>query len=379
MNTPHARPLPQPLAKASRLRVVAVLALLCLLPGCLTRELWRGAGRVHTTRSLSFVGERERELVGTVRPSPPTRRHGLWWDGDGGAFYLVARHGPGAEVAATLLDGVDFATVRRASIAAVRESIDAELDRDDANVTLELTVDRAAVAEVVPASQLPRLLRPELESTAATANGPDAAVLDLPPSFREASRRLQRLDLRWLAASEEPTTLGAWAFVGRDGRTPLSADDVRQAHGLESDAPWPDVHACLQRASLFVRLDHGHERTFVRLRLDRVWMLAECDASERGFVHTSAWNLQRLPPQKALPPADNAPRIPARLWLFEREWQRSFHRNWPVLDVLARTALTPITLAADLALGPGALDLFRALTGQKQAPLERTRPLPVRR
>ena len=364
---------------ANRLRVLAVLALLCLLPGCLTRELWRGAGRVHTTRSLSFVGERERELVGEVRPSAPTHRHGLWWDGEGGAFYLVARRGPGADVAATLLDGVDFATVRRVEIAAVRESIDDQLDRDDANVTLTLAVDRAAVAEVVPASNLPRLLRPTLEPTSPGPDDSDTAPLDLPPSFREAFRRLQRLDLRWLAASKEPTTLGAWAFVGRDGRTPLSADDVRLAHELDGDAPWPDVRDRLQRASLLVRLDHGHERTFVRLRLDRVWMLAECDVSDRGIVHTSAWNLQRLPPQQALPPGDDAPRLPARMWLFEREWQRSFHRNWPVFDVLARTALTPITLAADLAFGPGALDLFRALTGQKQSPLEPTRPLPVRR
>jgi hypothetical protein len=348
---------------------VATLALLAVLPGCLTNALWRDYAWPGPTPITTPLEESSVAFDGEVRASVPTRQHGVWWHGPNGDWYLVARDGEGADIATTLLDGVDFVTPRAVEIAAVRQFVNSELDRDDARVVLRGDVDRQAAVQRVDPSQLPRTtldaLAPAIAPATATAT---TSAPPMPELLREAARRIHRLEPRWLAGTSAPTELVAYTLVGADHRTLLAPHEAEPAAELYRDAPLDQRLPLLRRASLLARLAHEGRTSFVRVRLDRLWLLAELRPSERGFTQTSAWHLQRRPRLRSLPPLADAVTFPAHLQLREVQWQRAWQPTWFDGSLLTRAALTPITLAADLVLGPQALGFFEWVTGGKLGP-----------
>lgn len=348
--------------------LVATLALLCVLPSCLTNALWRDYAWPGPTTITKPLGESTVAFDGEVRASVPTQRHGVWWHGPNGDWYLVARRGDGAEVATTLLDGVDFFTLRDVAIAAVRQFVNGELDGDDARVVLRGDVDHAAAVQHVDPTQLPRTTLDALAKVQAPGSTTAADASPMPELLREAARRVHRLEPRWLAGTNEPTELVAYTLVGNDHRTLPTPQETEPAAEFYRDAPLDQRLPLLRRASLLARLEHAGRTSYVRVRLDRLWLLAELHPSARGFTQSSAWHLQRQPRLRSLPPLADARTFPAHLQLREVQWQRAWQPTWFDGSLLARAALTPITLAADLVLGPQALGFFEWVTGGKFAP-----------
>ena len=350
--------------------LAATLALLCVLPSCLTNALWRDYAWPGPTAITTPLGESTVAFAGEVRASVPTQQHGVWWHGPNGDWYLVARSGEGADVATTLLDGVDFVTPRSVEIATVRQFVNSELDRDDAHVVLSVDVDHATAVQRMDPSQLPRTTFDELARVEAPPTIPatGGSTAPMPELLREAARRIHRLEPRWLAGTSAPTELVAYTLVGADHRTLLAPHEAEPAAEFYRDAPLDQRLPLLRRASLLARLAHDGRTSYVRVRLDRLWLLAELHPSERGFTQSSAWHLQRRPRLRSLPPLADAMTFPAHLQLREVQWQRAWQPTWFDGSLLARAALTPITLAADLALGPQALGFFEWVTGGKLTP-----------
>jgi len=358
-----------PLLTTGGIPRLATLALLTVLPSCLTNALWRDYAWPGPTPITTPLGESTVAFDGEVRASVPTQQHGVFWHGPNGDWCLVARRGDGTDIATTLLDGVDFVTLREVSIAAVRQFVNREIDRDEARVVLHGDVDRKAAVQRVDPSQLPRTTLDALAPTPAqTAFAAATSAPPMPELLRDAARRIHRLEPRWLAGTSAPTELVAYTLVGADHRTLLAPHEAEPAAELYRDAPLDQRLPLLRRASLLARLAHEGRTSYVRVRLDRLWLLAELHASERGFTQSSTWHLQRRPRLHSLPPLADAVTFPAHLQLREVQWQRSYQPTWFDGSLLARAALTPITLAADLVLGPQALGFFEWVTGGKLGP-----------
>lgn len=350
----------------TRLTSTVVLAILLVLPGCLTGALWRDYSWPEATTSTVPVGTSEVALVGEIRASAPTVTNGLWWRGPTGDWFLAARDGAGAEVAAAICDEPEFASFLHASIHADRHVVSDEVDHDLARLELTMHLDRSGIAEAVPDDAIDdallRHLQPQPRNAFFDDRGGD---LPLPDTLRSCARRLPGVDIRWLAGTSGPAHVAAWVFVGADGRSLPSPDDLRPAMELGDGASLAERLACLRRVSLLVRVEHGDGSTLVRVRPDRLWLLAGFDRTDQGFVHRSVWRLQRRPEPGATAPAADAPPCSAHLWLRESHWQRWYHPVWLDPDLVTRIVLTPIALAADIALGPGAGDLLAWLTGSR--------------
>ena len=355
-----------PIRSSTRLPCTIVLAMLSVLPGCLTTELWRDYSWPERTTSTVPAGGSEFDLVGELYASPPTVSNGLWWRGPDGDWFLAARDGGGAEFAAAICDDPEFVTLRHASIRAVRRITSDEVERDDARLELTLQLDRSALAVVVAdegvADAVQRQLAPRWRNAFCDNIGGEAM---LPDTLRSCARRLSGVDIEWLSGATEPAHVASWVFVGADGASLPSADELRPALELAQHAPLAERLDCLRRVTLLVRVAHGDASTLVRLRPDRLWLLAGLEPTDRGHVHRSDWHLQRCPEYGAMAPMADAPRCVAHLSLQEAYWQRWYHPAWFDSDLATRILVTPIALAADLVLGPGAADLFGWLLGRR--------------
>lgn len=338
--------------------------MLMVLPGCLTGALWRDYSWPDPTTSTVSAGATEIAPVGEVRASLPTVRNGLWWRGPSGDWFLVAGAGADAEVAAAICDDREFASLQHASIHAVRHIVSDEVDRDDAQVQLTLQLDRNALVEVVPDECVPHAVMRRLAPQQRNAFFDDTSGdPTLPDTLRSCVRRLTGVDIRWLAGTTGPAQIASWVFVGADDCSLPSPGELRPAMQLGDEASLAERLESLRRVSLLVRVAHGDGSTLMRLRPDRLWLLAGLELTDQGFVHRSEWHLQRRPPSGAKAPATDAPHCIAHLCLREVHWQRWYHPVWFDPDLAIRILVTPIAFAADLTLGPGAADLFDWLTG----------------
>ncbi|MCU0864420.1 MAG: hypothetical protein MUC36_11540, partial [Planctomycetes bacterium] len=308
----------------------------------------------------------EIDLVGEVQASAPTVSNGLWWHGPAGDWFLAARDGGEAEFAAAICDDPEFVTLHHASFRAARRIVSEDVERNDARLELTVHLDRRALVEVVPdagvAHAVTRQLAPQWRNAFCdNVSGP----MMLPDMLRSCARRLSAVDIGWLIDTTEPAHVESWVFVGADGCSPLAPDELRPAVQLGEDAPLAERLECLRQVSLLVRVAHGDDSTLVRLRPDRLWLLAGLEQTDRGFVHRSDWHLQRCPQHGATAPTADAPHCVAHLRLQEAHWQRWYHPVWFDSELATRILVTPIALAADLVLGPGAPDLFGWLLGRR--------------
>jgi hypothetical protein len=359
-----------PLHSPTSMLRIAVLAAVSTLPGCLTASLWRGYAWPEPTISVQWVREAERTMDGEIRASVPTMDNGVWWQGRGERWFLVARHDPTTEVAAAILDDPGFCTLRRATIDAERRCVDEDVRRADARLALALHVNPHSVAEVVPDRNVPRAVRARLAHDRRNAFlDVDGAGPPLPAAFRECARRLTHVDIGWLAGIPDAAHAAAWMFVGADGVTALTAADLQPSMELADEAPLAERLAHLRHTQLLVRVQHAGGDSVLRLRPDRLWLLAGLDGADGEFVQQSNWYLQRVPGWRGVAPAADAPHCAAWLYLREAEGRLWSHPVWFDPDLLARIALTPIVLAIELTLGPGVAQLVDSLSGRTRKPL----------
>jgi hypothetical protein len=141
---------------------------------------------------------------------------------------------------------------------------------------------------------------------------------------------------------------------------PSAADD--------EDAPLADRLSVLREVSLLVRVRSGVESTILRLRPDRLWLLGGLHVAGDRCVHRSTWHLQATPRPFAPPAANDSLRIASTLRLQEEDYRRSSHPVWIDGNLLVRLALTPVALALDVVLGPGAGDFLQLLAGNGPKP-----------
>jgi hypothetical protein len=363
------------------------LAACAVLPGCLTGELWRGYAWPEPSVEQHLVGRRVQQQAGALAASAPVVANGLWWfgDGDGGdtRWWLCpeAWGGDSAEVAAALLADHDLCEVDAAAIDAVRRDVSGELFPGEATLTLTLRIRSGALGEVVPAADVPPGVAASLAAMQRNAYLPPADPhAHLPPAFRRCVERLARLDLGGLVGERFPVYAEAWSFVDAAGRPAfLDGDGAATARpaepGADAAAAGPPAEgsaettlaerlAALRKLSLLVRVQRGGEAAILRLRPDRVWLASALDGDGGRCVHRSRWRLRSAPGPAAVPSADDAPRIASSLRLQEERHRRTIRPAVFDEGLLARVALTPLALAADLALGPGVGDFLRWLSGR---------------
>ncbi|MEO6594702.1 MAG: hypothetical protein ABIP94_08105 [Planctomycetota bacterium] len=364
-----------------RCRLAFALAPLAALSGCLTGELWRGYAWPEQTMHEQLRDRRTTQVIGTLVESQPVLNNGLWWCNDRdptpGRWWLRPRIGAGAEFAAALLADPDFCVVHSAAVDAVRGYAAGEVVSDDAILELDLRLRAEAIGTVVPSTDISpaaaRVLATARPNAYLGAAGPGA---DPPAVYRQCAERLPTLDLRRLVGAPVAVHADAWVFVDADGRPAFSGgtgDDALPPAADDENAPLADRLAALRGLSLLVRVRHCGDSTMLRLRPDHVWLLSGLQVDGERCVHRSSWYLQAAPGPLAAPPAVDAPRIVSTLQLQEDHYQRSFH---PVLvdgDLLARVAMTPVTLALDVVFGPGLGDFLRWISGKGPDPGDRRR------
>ena len=113
-----------------------------------------------------------------------------------------------------------------------------------------------------------------------------------------------------------------------------------------------------------MQLDDGARSDIVMVRPDRLWLLSGMDLEHGEFVHRSQWRLEPWPQRFEMPVLANAARMPSSLQLHELHYDRFLQPRWFDDGLWGRVALTPLTLAADVALGPGLVSFLRWLSGR---------------
>ncbi|HEX6812983.1 MAG TPA: hypothetical protein VF384_15265 [Planctomycetota bacterium] len=344
---------------------------LALLPGCLTADLWRGYAWPEPVVEERLVARESKREVGTLVASQPVLENGLWWfDGEDrtpSRWWLGPEVGAGAEFVAALLADPGFCTIDAAAIDAVRSNVGEEVIADRARLELEVRVRSEAIGAVVPTADISpaavRALAAERRNAYLVAADPAAS---LPVVCSQCAERLPAVDLRSLVGAKSAVHADAWVFVDRGGRPAFQVGRAAPPLPLaawDEDAPLADRLEALRALSLLVRVCHGSDSTILRLRPDRLWLLSGLEAHGERFVHRSGWHLQTMPMPLAVEPAVDAERFATALQLQQERYERSSH---PVLidgGLVAKVALTPVTLALDLALGPGVGDFLRWITG----------------
>lgn len=374
--------------RRSRLSAVALLvALLVALPGCvtgklLTTELWRDYAWPAPVVEEQLLERRSRQIDGDLMPLRPVIENGLWWCDDEDPtprrWWLCPKPGAGsgAELAAALFADPDFCVVRSAAIDAVRRYVVGECVGNEATLELDVRLLDGAIGQVVPATDV----SPAAAQVLATMRG-NAYTLSvdpgthLPPVYRRCVERLADVDLRRLVGEQSAVYAQAWVFVDLEGRPAFRAGADDAPFPPEDDDGVPLAHrlAALRKLSLLVRVECGGEPTILRLRPDRLWLSSGLQFDGDRCVHRSTWHLQAASQSESALPAIDAPHIVSTLRLQEEYYRRSSH---PVLidgALLAKVALTPVTLALDVVLGPGVGDFLRWISGNDRRPSE---PLP---
>jgi hypothetical protein len=349
------------------------LAQLAALPGCSTPELWRGYAWPKPLVKVQLLDRRTDQIVGALVAVPPVSENGIWWcddrDSEPGRWWLRARTRDGnAEFAAALLADSGFCEVRSAAIDAVRGYAVGEVISDDATLELDLRLHEGAIGRTVSATDV----SPAAESVLANMrrNAYFAAAdsgTRLPAVCERCAERLAGLDLHLVAGKHFAVFADAWVFVDADGQPAFrvdAGDPVLPPAADDENAPLADQLAVLREMSLLVRVRSGGDATILRLRPDRLWLLSGLQVDGDRCLHRSSWHLEAAPRTLEPAPASEVPRIVSTLRLQEEYYQRSFH---PVLvdgDLLLRVALTPVTLALDVVLGPGLDGLLQLISGK---------------
>lgn len=342
---------PRPAAGSS-----APLALLLVLPGCLTAELWTGYRWPDPVVYEEPVGARDRAVDGELLAPERVLEDGLWWrSADGEDRWL----GPaaGAEVAAALLADPDCCRAERAVVDAERRYVDDEVVDDDAQLELVLRLEPTAFAQIVPPAELSaRTARALLESRRNAFVLGVAPDVELPEPLASCARRLGGVDFGWILGESGPLRAAGWVFESPEGEL------LRCEVGAHE--PLAARIAALAKWSLLVRVPHAGGATVLRMRADRAWLLAGLERAGDRFTQRSGWRLQRAPARGAHSPGPGAARVPARLCIREqqlRRWSRPARFDG---DLLLRVAATPFALALDLAFGPPLGRFLRWLGGR---------------
>ncbi len=349
------------------------LAPLAALSSCLTGALWRGYAWPEPVVTEQRIDRQSTLGVGTLTASLPVLENGLWWRSEPEAkpqrWWLGQQvgAGAGAEFVAALLADADFCEVHFAAIDAERRNVGEEVLGDEAQLELSLRVKASAIGEVIPTASVSpaaaRVLATARHNAFVLAADPGA---DLPVLYRRCAERLSAVDLRGLVGERNEVYVEAWGFVDAAGRPAFGLSQHAVAllpAANDENAPLADRLTALRELALLVRVRHGQAATVLRLRPDRLWLLSGLHAEGETFTHHSSWHLQSQPLRLAAPPAANAPRIASTLRLQQDQYARSIQ---PVLldgELLLRVAMTPVTLALDVVLGPGAGDFLNWLVG----------------
>ncbi len=355
-----------------RRRLALSVTPLAALSSCLTGELWRGYQWPEPVVKEQLLDRQTKRVVGTLVPMQPVLENGLWWcagqDRTSGRWWLGPEAGAGADFAAALLADPDFCTVDSAAIDAVRSYVGDEVIADKAQLELEVRLRSEAIGQAVPTTHVSpaaaRVLATARRNAYLLAAEPGAC---LPAVYARCLEGLPAVDLGWLVGEKFPVHAEAWVFVDADGRPAFQVGTDAPALSPAADdehAPLADRLTALRELSLLVRVRHGSDSTILRLRPDRLWLFCGLDVDGDRFVHRSSWHLQTTPLPLAVRPAVDAKHFAVTLRLQENHYQRSFH---PVLidgEFFAKVAITPVTIALDLVLGPGVGDFLRWISGK---------------
>ncbi len=369
--------------RAPRGRLAFALMPLAALPGCVigelaTTELWRGYAWPEPVVQEQLLDRQTTQVDGSLLACAPVLENGLLWcDGpqpEPGRWWLSPKTGAeaGAEVAAALFADPDFCVVHSAAIDAVRRYAVGEVVDNEAMLELDLrlhdgALGRAVSTTVVSPAAARMLATPRRNAYMLIAD----PGTSLPAVYLRCAERLAAVDLRRIAGEQFEVHAESWVFVDADGRPAFGLGDDEAAlppAAYDENAPLADRLTALRELSLLVRVRTGSESTILRVRPDRLWLSSELQVDGERCVHRSSWYLQATQHPIAAARAVDVSRIVSTLRLQEEYYQRSFH---PVLvdgDLLARVALTPVTLALDLVLGPGAGDLLRWIAGTDPKP-----------
>jgi hypothetical protein len=318
--------------------------LLLVLPGCLTKALWkeqrfRTVTNVPTTSEIGVEIDRNPE-AGEVRALPRGEARG----GSGGAWAFSPREE--AEVASALLAGHGEFRARSAVFEVWPRGATGTDLSSPATLRLEGAFSATAILGLDEVA--------DLEVGGHPAPGAEA----LPAPLGEILRFAAASDLAPFAgqADRQPWRIVACALV--DATRELVATAARATELLGADFAAVGLTERLRRLaglSVLAEVDYGGVRTYVLVRADALWLRQRLQVGENGLlVHTSRWVGREGPGTAGVAAATLAGTV--RVHTVERRYGSEAG------GTLRRVLLTPITAVIDVVTIGTACYLYACLT-----------------